>query len=615
MTIEKDYDWHGIHFSEPLTELDSCLCAFAQYPLYKSLGWPMTRADTFWRITAIVWPKTEGAKIWVEPNPWAERMIEAACKYNLLGASGCGSSGKSFLLGAAWGLVNWMSSPCNTKVIITSQTVQGSRGRVWKDIKSLFQTAMGIGWDKYFPPAKLLDATAQIHLDPKILGRLMGGLGGLNVAGGGLEIVAGGKGEASQTVGKLQGIKADRFILIADEMPLLEQGILEAGIGNLSANRSSQIIGLGNFDSIYDPFGVFVEPVDGWKSVHENSEGWETKPLGQRGYCLRFDGEKSPNVLSGVDIYPGLYSLKFHQVHIAMGRNSPSYWKFCRAMPMPEGGDLSIYSELDLSAGDVHGPVVWDGPVTPVSFLDPAFTNGGDRSMGAFGLIGLSGDRLVLRYSEPEEYKADMTITDMPHSFQILHQWRDSCKRRGIRPECAGFDSTGAGISFGAIVHKEWNPRVQAISFGGSASDLPVSMADATTCADTYDNRVAEIWVQGREYVRSNQIKGMGKTMARELLARQFPDPKVTRVSYKKTRIETKKEMKARVGYSPDEADAGLGLMEVGRHAVGFVPHGYGGAVAQSRKEQEEAAQQADAAWDENATAEEYEPEPVGEGF
>lgn len=615
MTIERGFEWNGVRFGEAVSELDACFVAFANHDHFKPLGWQLSKADTFWRICSIVWPKSDGAKIWVEPNPWGERIIEAACKYRLLGAAGCASSGKSFLLGAAWGLVNWMSSPANTKVIITSQTVQGSRGRVWKDIKGLFQTAMGIGWDRCFPSAKLLDATAQIVLDPKILGRVMGGLGGISVAGSGLEIVAGGKGEAAQTVGKLQGIKSDRFILIADEMPLLEHGILEAAVGNLSANRQTQIIGLGNFDSVYDAFGVFVEPVDGWKSVHENSEGWETKPLGQRGYCLRFDGEKSPNVLAGKDIYPGLYSMEFHQVHIAMGRNSPSYWKFCRSMPMPEGGSLSIYTEIDLSAGDVHGPVIWDGPVTQGSFLDPAFTNGGDRCMGSFGLFGLSGDRMVLRYTEPEEYKADMTITDMPHDFQVVHQWRDSCKRRGIRPECAGFDSSGAGISFGAIVHKEWSPLVQAISFGGSASDLPVSLQNDATCTDTYDNRVAEIWVQGREYVRSNQIKGMGKTMARELLARQFPDPKVTRVSYKKTRIETKKEMKGRVGYSPDEADAGLGLMEVGRHAVDFVPHGYGGAVAQTKKELDAAAQKADAAWSEDAPGEEFEPEDPNDLF
>lgn len=615
MILEQDYDWHGIHFNEPLTELDACLAAFAQYNLYKSLGWPLSKPDTFWRITAIIWPKKDDAKIWVEPNPWAERIVNAACEHKLLSCSGCASSGKSFILGATWGLVNWMASPCTTKVVITSQTVQGSRNRVWKDICNLFQTAMGMGWNKFFPAAKLLDATAQIRLDPKILGRLMGGLGGIGVAGMGLEIVAGGQGEAEETIGKLQGMKAPRFILIADELPLLEHGILEAAIGNLSSNKESQLIGLGNFSSIYDPFGIFSEPVNGWKSIHENSEGWETKPLGQRGYCLRFDGEKSPNVLAGRNIYPGLYSVEFHKTHIDMGRNSPMYWKMCRSLPMPEGGSLSIYSELDLNAGDVHGPVIWDGPVTQGSFLDPAFTNGGDRCMGSFGLFGLSGDRIVLRYTEPEEYKADMTIADMPHDFQVVHQWRDSCKRRGIRPECAGFDSSGAGISFGAIVHKEWSPLVQAISFGGSASDLPVSLQNDATCADTYDNRVAEIWVQGREYVRSNQIKGMGKTMARELLARQFPDPKVTRVSYKKTRIETKKEMKSRVGYSPDEADAGLGLMEVGRHAVGFVPHGYGGAVAQTRKELEKAAQKADAAWSEDATGEEFKPEDPNDLF
>lgn len=573
------------------------------------LGWQLSKPDTFWRICAILWPKREGALVYIEPNPWSERIINAACTHKLLGASGCASSGKSFILGAAWALVNWFVDIFGTKVIITSQTVQGARNRVWKDICQLFRAAMGVGFDKLCPAFRLLDATAQIRTDPKLLAKYAPSLNiaGMGISGMGLEIVAGGKGESSEVIGKLQGLKARRMFLILDEMPLLEHGILDAGIGNLSANRESQIIGLGNFSSIYDPFGIFTEPVKGWKSLHEDIEGWETKPLGQKGYCLRFDGEKSPNVLLGYDRYPGVYSNDFFRTHQAMGVKSPMYWKMCRSMPMPEGGDLSIYSEADFVAGDVHGDVIWDAGTEPepCAFLDPAFTNGGDRSSLTFGKCGTSRERKVFQFTETMELKSDVSQTWIPHDFQIARQFRDLCKARGVLPEHAGFDRTGAGMSFGSIVANEWSQRVIGVDFGGNASDRPVSLTDATTGNERYENRVAELWVQGREYVRSGQIKGLPKDMAKELLARQFPDPRKGK-SYKKTAIESKRDMKARMGHSPDLADSGLGCIEVACQAFGFVPHGYGAASTTERQSSINVIKQADKVYDESCLLEEF---------
>lgn len=604
-------DWHGWECGQNVTELDACSVAFRDHAIISQRGWQLSKADTFWRLCAILWPKREGATVYVEPNPWGERVIKAACEHRLLGAAGCASSGKSFLLGAAWSLVNWWVDIFGTKVIITSQTVQGARNRVWKDICQLFRAAMGVGMDKLNPAVRLLDATAQIKTDPKILGKIARGINisGMGISGMGIEIIAGGKGESSAVVGKLQGLKAKRMFLILDEMPLLEHGILEAGIGNLASNNHSQLIGLGNFSSIYDPFGIFTEPVDGWKSLHDDIEGWETKPLGQRGYCLRFDGEKSPNVLLGYDLYPGIYSNELHRTHKLMGVKSPMYWKMCRSMPMPEGGDLSIYSEADFVAGDVHGTVIWDAGTEPVdcAFLDPAFTNGGDRSLATFAKCGMSGGRKVLQFIGHEDLKSDVTQTWVPHDFQIARKYKLACQARGISPEHAGYDLTGAGISFGSILISEWSHRVIGVCFGGVASDRPVSLNDSTTGHERYENRVDELWVQGREYVRSGQIKGMPPEMAVELLARQFPDPsKNGGKSFRRVRVESKAEMKKRIGKSPDFADSGLGCIEVACQALGFVPHGYGAAMTTAREESANVLKDADSVYDENCLLQEY---------
>src|SRR5690348_10554807 len=120
LTIERAFEWHGLRTSgdQPITELDACSLVFANYDKFRKRGWTLSKPDTFWRMASIYWPKTPDAKIWVEPNPWAERMINAACENRLLSCSGCASSGKSFTLGAAWAFVNWSCSWHNTKIVI-----------------------------------------------------------------------------------------------------------------------------------------------------------------------------------------------------------------------------------------------------------------------------------------------------------------------------------------------------------------------------------------------------------------------------------------------------------------------------------------------------------------
>ena len=66
------------------------------------------------------------------------------------------------------------------------------------------------------------------------------------------------------------------------------------------------------------------------------------------------------------------------------------------------------------------------------------------------------------------------------------------------------------------------------------------------------------------------------KTLRDQLAARQYET-----VKDKKIRIETKKEMKERLGYSPDEGDAFVMLVELLRRkggVAGSSPEGYSGS-------------------------------------
>lgn len=595
ITIEKANIWHNVRFpGEPCSELEALMTMFSYPEDAKRAGCYYDRPAMFWRICEILWPRTETSKVVVEPNPWAERMIIAACKHKLLGASGCSSSGKSFVLGAAWGLVNWFCDQGNTKVLISSTSLQGARNRVWKDTMQLFQGAMGIGMSNMNPSLKPTDSQMRIGLDAKALRKLDPDFKMDVIAGTGIEIVAGSASDEKEACEKIQGIKAKRIILILDEMPYLGHSLLGTFIGNLSANKDAQCIGLGNFGSAYDAFGEFTEPLDGWKSVHEGLDGWVTKPHNQRGYCLRFDGEKSPNVLAGREVYPGLYSLEANRVHQNMGRSSKFYWTFCRSMPSPEGDDTSIYSEADLFAGEVHDNCLWDADPTPVSFIDPGFTNGGDESIQRIGHYGTVNGMQTLKYVARYPIVADVS-SKVDRNFQVARKFRENCEAHRVEPRNAGFDSTGGGLSWGSIVYNEWSTEVAAICFGGSASDRPVSVANPVIGSEWYQDKVSEIWVQGKEFVRSNQIKGMDREMAEQLLQRRYPDTEKTRRTAKKVRIESKREMKSRIGHSPDDADSGLGLIELCRERLGFTPNGFGAASEESKDAWQEMVRHSDA--------------------
>jgi len=94
---------------------------------------------------------------------------------------------------------------------------------------------------------------------------------------------------------------------------------------------------------------------------------------------------------------------------------------------------------------------------------------------------------------------------------------------------------------------------------------------------EKFSNRVSELWWVGVEFLRSNQIRGITPDLARELCARKY-----STMAGGKLVVEPKKDMKARMGKSPDLADAALLLLDACRYRLGA----YAGAkLAVSRGE------------------------------
>lgn len=499
------------------------------------------KAQHFKNIVNALWPKSS-RKHFVF-HPWAERMLEAACKHQYLAVAGCASSGKTEFY-ALWGLVNFLCDPLNTLVLVTSTSLKEARQRIWGSIREFWTNAI-------IPlPGKLVDSVGIIRLDDDEASEKSS-----------ITLIAGEKKKEKEAVGKMIGLKNKRVFLIADELPELSEAILEAAFSNLARNPYFQLIGIGNPKSYYDPFGILARPKGGWAAITAADDEWET----EKGYAIRFDGERSPNIMAGRTLYPWMLTqAALNQAKKELGEKTAAYWRMIRGFWCPVGAEHTVYSESDIAKFGGEEGVIWQRSNTRIAALDPSYTNGGDATMVKLGRWGMTKEGLwVLLFEKEVELREDVTNKKEPRNFQIARQFVELCEKEGVLPENAVVDATGAGGPFCDILSVVWKTDAfLRVTFGGKASDRPVNSLDKTPANEKYQNRVSEIWHVGLDFLRCGQLKGISPSLAKEMCARHCTTVKGTSM---KMLVEPKKEMKARIGHSPDHADAAFLLLDLVR--------------------------------------------------
>jgi len=548
LPIEK----YGKSWPEGAGDLDIELLAFKTglKPEDGGLG----KAQHFKNVVNILWPyhktKHKNGFHW---HPWAEWMIEKACEETYLAISGPKSSAKTSTM-AMWGLVNWLCAPHETLVLVTTTSVREARKRLWGSVRERYMQVPGL-------PGKLVDSMGKIVLDISESSEASDRSS--------ITLVPSSPDKEKEATAKLIGLKNKRVFLIIDEATDVTNSVFEA-INNLNSNPQFQCVALGNFNSQYDPFGVFSTPKDGWNSINVDASEWETKT----GKCIHLDGLKTPNIEHD-DKWPFLLTSK--QVKYAMdneGENSLSFWRFIRSFPAPVGSEEGIYSEADFRKYDVTKEPRWSSPPLYLAGFDPAFTNGGDRSVLAiikYGQSEESGPAVALH--KFHYVREDVTKAE-PRNFQIAKEVMRICQESGVPPERLAIDATGAGDPFCDILSETWSPRILRIKFGERASTLPVSVTNPIKGSDKYTNRVTELWFSGVEYMRSGQLKGMVPDLAKEMTGRKY-----TTTAGGKVTVEPKRDYKLRLGRSPDLAYAFFLGLDLARQKLGI----YAGSLVGGR--------------------------------
>lgn len=561
----------------------------------------------FKAIVDLIWnnPDIKSKKRFIH-NSWSDRIIRELCEQDELGVAGCASAGKSDPC-ALWALVSYIADPTHTLCLVMSTTLKGANKRIFKSLTEYWNGAPGL-------PGKPLWSTNEIR-GVTYDGKGFGGSSGIYLMASeqsseksALEKLIGIKaprtGEAGRSfeelmasdeyadlaakfdeeylrdlIPRLENLSEDRIgkiILVIDEATGCSPSILNVVNSNMKPGNVGhlQVVLIGNPNSHYDCFGEFCTPAGGWSSVSLDDYEWETATGGK---CIRFNAEENPRITEGNEKLSWMLRLiDILQMEKTYGRTSLYFYRMILGFWSPTGVDTGIYTQADIEVGGALKKCIW-GLQKPrrLTTLDPSFSSGGDKASCSFFEYGDSMDGLkTLELTEQVGLVIDISDVNTPVCFQLVQQWRNEARKRGIIPSDAAFDATGA-IGFADIVKSHWSPAVLAVSSAGKPSRTPIGAernaeGQPITAAERFSNKATEIWLGAHAFMRSGQIKGIPAALAKQLCSRQYS--KGSQGDGRVLTVESKRIYKGREGGSPDDSDSFLLGVELAKARLGFRP-------------------------------------------
>lgn len=497
----------------------------------------------------ILWPR-------IDDHRWYRLILKTVIENKITTLMGPGSSGKT---NSCWiYLCEYLCHPDETCVLVSSTHINGLRLRVWGELTGLWQEAK----DRFeWLPGNLLDSKIAITTDALIDGDYQDRtVRDMRKAIVGIPCIQGNKWVG---LAKYQGIKQKRMRLIADEAAAMNISFLSS-FANLNQNEDFRAIILGNPNDPLDPLGKAAEPIDGWTTHLEptKTETWKTRFM--NGVCVNLIGTDSPNFDYPED-QPDRYRYlvgrrKIKEVVAGFGKDSFEYYSQCvGCMRVGTLARRVITRDLCVKNHALEQDVNWlDGQLTKIYAVDAAY--GGDRCVGGWGEFGrnVEGKTILKLYPPkiiPISPKGELTPEE-----QIAVFVKHDCKQLGIPPENMFHDSTGRG-ALGTMIAREWSAMTNPVEFGGSPTPRPVTLdmfiydekdrhRRLKRCDEHYSKFVTELWFSVHYAIAAGQIRGLTEDVMEEGCMREWNN-----VKNDKKELETKQDMKDRVGRSPDLMD------------------------------------------------------------
>jgi len=541
----------------------------------------------FINLQKLLWPW----KVW---HKWNTLETENYLIYRTIVEIGPASSGKTHSA-ASNVLTDYWCFPYETTALVCSTTRERLEDRIWGEIKKLFKSGKEV-----WPPLSghLIEGRQRIVTDHKSMA-----VEGRDFRNGIIGVPCK-KGTDYVGLGDFVGIKNKRVRLVGDELHLLPRVFVDA-ISNLDKNPDLKVIGLGNPKETIDALGVLAEPaadLGGWEGGIDQTPKTKTWRIRRPdGICIQLVGSESPNLDDTLGI-PLITQRAIDRDIAFYGKDSLQFTMMNQGM-MPRGqGSRRVITRQMCEKFHAKDPPIWlNSNRTKIGFLDAAYRGvGGDRCVFGHLEFGAEGSTLadlgqqvaqaiVSQGTEQSRRKTIIALIEqviVPLKFietvgkgvdqvedQIVQFCMTQCQTRGIPPENFFYDS-GMRTSLVSSFTRLWSVNTNPIDCGGVPSERPVSEGIEVLCKNYYSKKITEIWFSIRLIIEAEQFRGLNDEVILEGCAREWK-----MVGENKIEVESKQEMKAKTGRSPDLFD-GLAVGVEGARQRGFMI----GALARSRR-------------------------------
>jgi len=447
---------------------------------------------------------------------------------------------------------------------LATTSFDGLKSRMWSDLMAAVETAQ-------FPcPFKVTSTSNEMKIRVKEEG---GSKADEKYMIEGFAIAANG-------AGRIQGKHAGRRRLGLDEAQELPDAIWTAEV-NAGTAPDFKSVRLANPVEKLSRFGRdCCEPAAGWSSIHDSDLSWRGK---NNRLVLHFDGLQCHNSKLYVDMgrgaitreeyekrkLPFMISAEYiEKVRESPGEGSLEWWMYVRGFFPTDGLVDKVFPDQLIERMGQEWE--WDLPPEKMSVLDPAYEH--DNCVLHHGEFGKRRDgKMAMLFKEtvcivPKVGEDDKRTKDE----QIAEAVKDSCVDWGTKPQHYAQDTTGNGRSVYSHLSRTWSRLVEGVEFGGKPSERPIDTETDKKCEDLYAYFVDELHFRAARWAQSGQVGGLNNLDERtkeDLGARRYF------VINRKRRVETKKELKKRLGRSPDFGDAFILASEI-MVRLGYHPDG-----------------------------------------